>query len=90
MQPLSDVTAVSLVLVSYGKSVFAGLAELVGQVAGPTVPIYTVGGAIDGSLGTDGERVLAQPNQALGFLARRNRTVPKHGRLATPGIMTRR
>lgn len=49
---------VGLVLVSHSRSLVQGLAELVGQVAGPAVPISAVGGAIDGSLGTDGERVL--------------------------------
>ena len=49
---------VSLVLVSHSAGLAAGVAELVAQMAGPDVTIYPVGGAIDGSLGTDGERVL--------------------------------
>jgi PTS hybrid protein len=49
---------VALVLVSHSAEIAAGLAELAGQVAGPTVPIVAAGGAIDGSLGTDGGRVL--------------------------------
>jgi PTS hybrid protein len=49
----------SVVLVSHSAEIAAGLAELVGQVAGPDVPIVTAGGAVDGSLGTDGGRVLA-------------------------------
>lgn len=49
---------VSLVLVSHSAGLAAGVAELVAQMAGPDVTIYPVGGAIDGTLGTDGERVL--------------------------------
>jgi len=48
----------SLVLVSHGAPIAAGLAELVSQVAGPDVSIVAIGGASDGSLGTDGARVL--------------------------------
>jgi dihydroxyacetone kinase phosphotransfer subunit len=49
---------VSLVLVSHSASIAAGVAELVSQVAGPDVPIVAVGGGPDGTLGTDGLRVL--------------------------------
>jgi PTS hybrid protein len=49
---------VGLVLVSHSAPIAEGLAELVGQVAGPSVPIAAVGGASDGSLGTDGGKVL--------------------------------
>lgn len=49
---------VSLVLVSHSLPLASGLADLVAQVAGPSVQILPVGGAVDGSLGTDGERVL--------------------------------
>jgi phosphoenolpyruvate---glycerone phosphotransferase subunit DhaM len=49
---------VGLVLVSHSAEIAAGLAEMVAQIAGPGVPIVTVGGAVDGSLGTDGGRVL--------------------------------
>jgi len=49
---------VSLVLVSHSAEIARGLGELVGQIAGPDVPIVPVGGAVDGSLGTDGGRVL--------------------------------
>jgi PTS hybrid protein len=49
---------VSLVLVSHSEGIAAGVAELVGQVAGPEVPILAVGGAGDGALGTDAARVL--------------------------------
>jgi PTS hybrid protein len=50
---------VGLVLVSHSHEVATGVAELVAQVAGPHVPIVTVGGGPDGTLGTDGERVRA-------------------------------
>jgi PTS hybrid protein len=49
---------IGLVLVSHSAALVDGLADLVGQMAGPDVPIHCVGGAVDGSLGTDGERVL--------------------------------
>jgi len=49
---------VGLVLVSHSGPIAEGLAELVAQVAGPEVSIVAVGGASDGSLGTDGARVL--------------------------------
>jgi PTS hybrid protein len=50
--------AVTLVLVSHSGALAEGLAEMARQIAGPAVPIVTVGGAVDGSLGTDGGRVL--------------------------------
>ena len=49
----------SLLIVSHSAEIAAGLAELVGQVAGPDVPVVTAGGAVDGSLGTDGGKVLS-------------------------------
>jgi PTS hybrid protein len=49
---------VGLVLVSHSASIAEGVAELVAQVAGPSVPIVAIGGASDGSLGTDGGLVL--------------------------------
>jgi len=49
---------VSLVLVSHSAAIAAGLAELVGQVAGPDVAIATAGGGPAGTLGTDGGLVL--------------------------------
>jgi phosphoenolpyruvate---glycerone phosphotransferase subunit DhaM len=49
---------VGLVLVSHSAAIAAGLAELVGQVAGPGVPVVTAGGGPAGTLGTDGGRVL--------------------------------
>ena len=58
MNSPTDPTHVGLVLVSHSGRLVEGLAELVGQVAGPGVTIQTVGGAVDGSLGTDSDRVL--------------------------------
>jgi phosphoenolpyruvate---glycerone phosphotransferase subunit DhaM len=48
---------VTLVLVSHSATIAQGVAELAAQVAGPEVAIVPIGGADDGSLGTDGERV---------------------------------
>ena len=48
-----------LVLVSHSATIAEGLAELVAQVAGPDVSIVAIGGTSDGSLGTDGGKVLA-------------------------------
>ena len=57
---------VSLVLVSHSAAIAEGLAELVAQVAGPSVPIVAAGGGPDGSFGTDGARVLAALRKASG------------------------
>jgi PTS hybrid protein len=46
-----------LLVVSHSARIAEGLAELLSQVAGPEVTILAIGGASDGSLGTDGERV---------------------------------
>lgn len=46
-----------LLVVSHSARIAEGLAELLSQVAGPDVPILAIGGASDGSLGTDGGRV---------------------------------
>jgi phosphoenolpyruvate---glycerone phosphotransferase subunit DhaM len=59
-------TGVGLVIVSHSAAIASGLAELVAQVAGPDVAIVTAGGGPDGTLGTDGERVLAAMRQADG------------------------
>src|SRR5581483_8915718 len=55
---MSENGRVGLVIVSHSASIAAGVADLVGQVAGPDVTIVTAGGGPDGSLGTDGGRVL--------------------------------
>lgn len=49
---------VGLILVSHSAAIAGGLAELVGQVAGPDVPIVAAGGGPAGTLGTDGGLVL--------------------------------
>jgi len=49
---------VGLILVSHSAKLAEGLADLLSQVAGPTVPIVTAAGAVDGSLGTNGGAVL--------------------------------
>jgi phosphoenolpyruvate---glycerone phosphotransferase subunit DhaM len=58
MNCVSDYGGASLVIVSHSAAIASGLAELVSQVAGPDVAVVTAGGAVDGSLGTDGGRVL--------------------------------
>lgn len=50
--------SVGLVLVSHSAEIASGLSELVAQVAGPDVPIVAAGGGPNGSLGTDGAKVL--------------------------------
>ena len=45
-------------LVSHSASIAEGVAELVAQVAGSDVAIVAIGGGPDGTLGTDGARVL--------------------------------
>jgi phosphoenolpyruvate---glycerone phosphotransferase subunit DhaM len=57
---------VALVLVSHSAAIAEGLAELVAQVAGPDVPILAAGGASDGSIGTDGGKVLEALREAGG------------------------
>ena len=49
---------VGLVLVSHSQELANGLAELARQVAGPDVEIVAAAGGPNGSLGTDGARVL--------------------------------
>jgi PTS hybrid protein len=48
---------VGMVLVSHSAKVADGVAELAGQMAGPDVHLVAVGGAPDGSLGTDPDRI---------------------------------
>lgn len=57
---------VGLVLVSHSASIAQGLAELVGQVAGPDVAIVTAAGGPGNTLGTDGGRVLEALRSADG------------------------
>jgi PTS hybrid protein len=55
---------VGLVLVSHSAAIANGLAELVAQVAGPGVLIVAAGGGPDGTLGTNGGRVLEALREA--------------------------
>lgn len=55
---MSDNGFVGLVIISHSAPLAQGLAELVSQVAGPDVPIEAIGGGPEGTLGTDGGRVL--------------------------------
>jgi phosphoenolpyruvate---glycerone phosphotransferase subunit DhaM len=50
---------IGIVLVSHSAALAEGLAELVGQVAGDDVRIRPAGGAGDGGLGTDPDRIAA-------------------------------
>ena len=61
---MSDNGFVGLVIISHSAPLAQGLAELVGQVAGPDVPIEAIGGGPEGTLGTDGGRVLAALQRA--------------------------
>ena len=49
---------VSLLLVSHSAAIADGLAEFVAQVAGPDVAIVAAGGGPEGTLGTDGDKVV--------------------------------
>lgn len=55
---MSDNGFVGLVIVSHSAPLAQGLAELVGQVSGPDVPVEAIGGGPGETLGTDGGRVL--------------------------------
>lgn len=50
---------VGIVIVSHSQDIATGAAALAGQMAGPEVRIEPAGGAPDGGLGTDPERVRA-------------------------------
>lgn len=50
---------VGIVVVSHSPDIAAGTVALAGQMAGPEVPIEGVGGAADGGLGTDADRIEA-------------------------------
>ena len=57
--PATQNGLVGLLLVSHSAAIADGLAEFVSQVAGPEVAIVAAGGGPEGTLGTDGDRVLA-------------------------------
>jgi PTS hybrid protein len=48
---------VGIVVVSHSAKVAEGAVELAAQMAGPDVALVAVGGAPDGSLGTDADRI---------------------------------
>ena len=48
---------VAMVFVSHSAKLAEGVAELAAQMAGPDVCLVAVGGAPDGSLGTDPDRI---------------------------------
>lgn len=50
---------VGIVVVSHSARIAQGVVELAAQMAGPDLRIVPVGGAIDGSLGTDAAQVAA-------------------------------
>src|SRR5205823_1029688 len=62
--PSALLLMVGLLLVSHSRQIAAGLAELVAQVSGAEAAVEAVGGAVDGSLGTDGAAVLAALRRA--------------------------
>jgi dihydroxyacetone kinase phosphotransfer subunit len=57
---------VGIVLVSHSASLAEGLAELAGQMAGPSVNIIAAGGDPGGELGTDEDRVRTAVRRADG------------------------
>lgn len=50
---------VGIVVVSHSKRIADGVVELAAQMAGPDVSLRPVGGAADGSLGTDPDGIAA-------------------------------
>src|SRR5688572_13766551 len=50
---------VGIVVVSHSARLADGIVELAAQMAGPDVALQAVGGAPDGSLGTDADRIAA-------------------------------
>ena len=52
-----DNRLVGMVFVSHSAKLAEGVAELAAQMAGPDVGLVAVGGAPDGSLGTDPDRI---------------------------------
>jgi PTS hybrid protein len=69
--PDSTPPLVGIVVVSHSADLASGVADLAGQVAGPTVRIEHAGGTADGSLGTDEGRVrdaIRQADQGAGVV----------------------
>ena len=55
----ADAPLVGLVVVSHSRRLAEGVVELAGQMAGPDVRLIAVGGAADGTLGTDADAIAA-------------------------------
>jgi dihydroxyacetone kinase phosphotransfer subunit len=55
---------VGIVVVSHSAMIAAGVVDLARQMAGSEVRIVAAGGAADGSLGTDADRIAAAIEQA--------------------------
>ena len=53
----ADVPLIGLVVVSHSRRLAEGIVELAGQMAGPDVRLIAVGGAADGTLGTDADAI---------------------------------
>lgn len=53
----ADAPLVGLVVVSHSRRLAEGVVELAGQMAGPDVRLLAVGGAADGTLGTDADAI---------------------------------
>lgn len=53
----SDAPLIGLVVVSHSRRLAEGVVELAGQMAGPDVRLIAVGGAADGTLGTDADAI---------------------------------
>lgn len=53
----ADAPLVGLVVVSHSRRLAEGVVELAGQMAGPDVRLIAVGGAADGTLGTDADAI---------------------------------
>ena len=67
----SDNPLVGMVFVSHSTKLAEGAADLAVQMAGPDVRLVAVGGAPDGSLGTDPDRIasaIREANSGAGVL----------------------
>ena len=61
---MTDNGFVGLVIVSHSASLADGVADLVGQVAGPDVRVEAIGGGPGETLGSDGLRVFRRCDAA--------------------------
>ncbi len=53
----ADAPLIGLVVVSHSRRLAEGVVELASQMAGPDVRLIAVGGAADGTLGTDADAI---------------------------------